>query len=301
MKKEQYTWIHWLLAFLLLGAFVSCETTYRDVYLYDHGTINATADKYEVEDGEIVTFADSSTKVYLRDWYFEEGTPSTSSDKSVEVTYKYGGTYMAQLVVQYVDNQVDTMRIYIEVDGPVYTPNPQPEFSESFGLYTEYDKVSVGSYLYTEFNSGFSMETVKANTYEGEEAYHLKHDGAATWAMASMKPNDGASNVVLDISYYLDGYYNIALRSTSPSNLLLRLQGGGEKAIINLDADAESYGFARDGEWHLLAIPIQDFVDANPAVDLTKITDLMVFRSDDEDGIDLTDYDFYIDNIFLSK
>lgn len=297
--NNKYIMVYWAIALgFILSIATSCETTTRDVYLYNPGEISATADVYQIQSGQTITYTDSSTKVYLRDWEFEGGTPFTSSEKVVTVTYKYGGEFRTKLSITYVDNQVDTLAIPVSVAGEVQIINPQPIFVESFSFYTEYDQVSIGEPVYFEENNAFTAETVTEKTYEGDEAIHLQFDASQAWAMASIKPSNGP----VDISYFMDGNYNIALKSTSQSNLLLRLQGGGEKAILTLDAASEPYGFIRDGQWYLLQIPVADFIAANPNLDLRSITDVLVFRSDDAAGIsDKADFDFYFDNVFLSK
>ncbi len=179
---------------------------------------------------------------------------------------------------------------YFEIENTVFIAPV-----DRFGIYTENTTVVEFTTIQLQVNNQFAINTINDNTYEGDNALSFTIDGSAPWAMASI-----IADTPVDISNYLT--YNFAIRSTSVGNILIRLQGGGQRGIITLKAVDESYGFIRDGNWHLITIPLSDFIDNNPALDLTSISDLMVLRSDDAQNVSaLNNYDFYLDNFYLSK
>ncbi|MFB9056758.1 carbohydrate-binding protein [Mariniflexile ostreae] len=179
---------------------------------------------------------------------------------------------------------------YFEIINTVYVPPVQ-----KFGIYTENTDLIGSVNVQLEVNNQFAINTITDNPYEGSKALSFTIDGTADWAMASIIPDSP-----IDISSYAT--YNVALKSTSNGTILIRLQsGGGQKAILTFDAASEPYGFKRDGNWHFLSIPIADFVAKNPAINLNAITELLVFRSSPDDVRNANNYNFYLDNFYLSK
>lgn len=117
-KKNQYVKFTFLFLCLAFGLF-SCESDdVREVMLFDKGTAEATASATTVEFGETVNFSSTSTKVQSLEWTFAGGTPATSTDADVAVTYAIPGTFDAKLMVKYIDNTTDTKTITIVVNGP---------------------------------------------------------------------------------------------------------------------------------------------------------------------------------------
>lgn len=272
----------------------SCEDDDdSDVTLFTPGTIDATASTSGIEAGETVTFTDLSTKVYERNWTFIGGTPSGSADSIVTVTYKRGGAYTAVLDIKHIDNQIGEMEFSIEVEG-----NEAPPV-EGLGIYSE--NVGLENSMlstYWEPNNGCNIKTSET-AFEGMEATLIEFIKEDTWGiMASLKASGGS----VDISEYADGFYNVSLKTTCAKTMLLRLQSSnGAKGIITLDPSEEPYGLKRDGNWYSLKIPMADFLASDSNLDLTKISDLLVFRSGESDAAASEDWDFYVDHIYLSK
>ena len=267
----------------------SCEEDVANVELFEPGTLDATSTNTSIVAGETVTFTDNSTKVYERTWTFTGGTPETSSDPEVTVTYERGGTFTAQLQVKYVDNQIERKDFVVEVEGVVLA---------NFGIYTEDGAITPGSGITLQENNAYIIETIATDPYEGGEALRFQFDAQDTWGvMGSIKPEGGS----VDITEFADGYYNVALKTNCAKTMLIRLQGGGANGIVTLDPAGEPYGFKRDGSWHLLSIPIADFLENNPELDLSNISDLLVLRSGESSVASTEDWDFYVDNFYLSK
>ncbi|SFZ95039.1 Carbohydrate binding module (family 6) [Flaviramulus basaltis] len=178
---------------------------------------------------------------------------------------------------------------YFEIINTIYIPPV-----EKFGIYTENTDLVGSTPIQLQVNNQFAINTITDDPYEGTKALSFTIDGSADWAMASIIPD-----TPVDISSYVN--YNVALKSTSNGTILIRLQGGGQRGIISLDAASEPYGFKRDGNWHLISIPLTDFLADNPALNLSSITDLMVLRSSPDDVRNANNYDFYLDNFYLSR
>lgn len=110
-----------MMAFAALA--FSCKDDIREVLVFDKGTTEADASSTNIEFGESVNFTSTSTKAQTIDWTFAGGSPATSINPNVTVTYNTPGTYEAKLVVKYIDNTVETKVFSIMVQG---LPTPQP-------------------------------------------------------------------------------------------------------------------------------------------------------------------------------
>ncbi|MDG4715262.1 PKD domain-containing protein [Winogradskyella marincola] len=125
-KKVKFCKLFYFILCLTILNF-SCEDDIREVTLYDNGETIANVSNTHLEFGETINFTSSSTKSITTDWTFEGGTPATSINPNVEVTYNSSGTFEAQLLVKYVDNTTETFTfsIFVEEDpdaGPVDVP-----------------------------------------------------------------------------------------------------------------------------------------------------------------------------------
>ncbi|MCH7403365.1 PKD domain-containing protein [Belliella kenyensis] len=281
-----------LLAMALITTLVygACVEEGGDLQLPEPGELIATSSTSSVMAGEIVTFRDQSTKVHTRRWSFQGGTPAVSEDEEVDVIFERGGTFIATLEVTYIDNLTDSKTFTIEVEGL-----PEPEV-QRIGFYTENPAITEMVSVNIQRNNQFTITEVETNAFEGTKALALTIDGSSDWAMASITPQSGP----VDLSDYEDGFYNVAMKSTSNGEFLIRFQSAGQNAILKFTASGEEYGFKRDGNWHKLSIPIADFKAANNSLNLSAINNLLVFRSEG-DVRNANNYDFYIDDFYISK
>ncbi|MCH7408682.1 hypothetical protein MM239_04690 [Belliella sp. DSM 111904] len=281
-----------LLAMALITTLVygACVEEGGDLELPEPGELIATSSTNSVMAGEIVTFKDQSTKVHTRRWSFQGGTPAVSEDQEVDVIFERGGTFIATLDVTYRDNLTDSKNFTIEVEGL-----PEPEV-QRIGFYTENPAITAMVSVNIQRNNQFTITEVETNAFEGTKALALTIDGSSDWAMASITPQSGP----VDLSDYEDGFYNVAMKSTSNGEFLIRFQSAGQNAILKFTASGEEYGFKRDGNWHKLSIPIADFKAANNSLNLSAINNLLVFRSEG-DVRNANNYDFYIDDFYISK
>ena len=80
------------------------------------------------------------------------------------------------------------------------------------------------------------------------------------------------------------------------------MKDAANTGYVEFDAVSNLYGLKRDGNWNMVKIPIAEYKKQNPALDLTKIKDILVLRSvDPEDVRALNNYTFGIDHVYLSK
>ena len=261
-----------------------------DTTLYEVGEMNVAYSDTNIAAGETITFTDLSTRVYERVWYFKGAEPSVSTDSVVTVTFPYGGSYSVSLDVKYIDNQTDKFVLDFEVDGDTAVVH------DGYGIYSENEGFDNVEAPILEVNNAYEISVVD-QAYEGEKALLFKFTGVDSWgAMASILPASGSS----DFSAYANGYYNIVIRTTCQKKMLLRLQSGGAKGIVTLDPEVQSYGLTRDGNWCELKIPMSDFTDFDPNLDLSAISAYLVLRSGEDNVSANEDWDFYIDDIWLS-
>jgi len=107
------------LIFLSIGVF-SCDEDVREVTLFEKGTANATASATAIESGESITFAVNTTKEYTLEWTFPGGSPATSTDSTVDVTFNntsFDNALNSEvvLVVKYIDNTKETIKLEIQI------------------------------------------------------------------------------------------------------------------------------------------------------------------------------------------
>jgi hypothetical protein len=174
---------------------------------------------------------------------------------------------------------------------------------EKYGIYTEGGTIGSVGPVAVELNNAYTSETT-TDAAEGSEALAFIFDQVDTWGvMAAIRPSndEGATFSNVDISAYADGFYNISLKTTCTKTMNLRLQGGGVNGYVTLDDAVKKYGFERDGNWHSLKIPVSDFVtDGGESPDLADISHLLVLRSNAGDVLATDDWDWYVDNMYLT-
>lgn len=289
---------------ILTGTFIiSCESDDKpEVILYEKGQTNITTSANPQRQVPIIFDSSTSIKVVSRTWSFPGGTPSSSVDESVNVTYPWGGEYSATLTVKYIDNQTQATKIPITVGGPLKPVAPPVT---GLGIYTEREASSYNRGL-APLNSGnFTITNESSLPYEGDA--NLKYTYSATnpgsgFALSTMAPTTSPLNAT---AY---NYYNIALRTTSTKKLRVRINATGGNYWVVIDAAKPAYGMLRDGEWHALKIPFADFKlnggSTSITADKAKITQCLVLRTDDSDYASYSatagSYVWEIDDIYLT-
>jgi hypothetical protein len=284
---------------ILLSSCYKEEKQWETV-LYEKGTFDATcsvtvSDTVFSKNGDSVVFTDLSTKVYKRQWVFSGGTPASSNDSVVIVRYLQSSppdtAFVATLTDTYFDNTTKSIKFYITSKGRVF---------KSYGIFTE--SKPWGWAQNVQVNSGYTISIItgESQAFEGDTSYYFKFNGGVTFAMGSIIPIPYAEPC--DISAYREGTFNVAIKTTCQGVFLIRLQSNtaAQKALVYMDPIDESYGLKRDGNWHMLSIPMADFLKSNDQLDLTQISEFLVLRSDPLIPVhDGEDWDFYVDNFYL--
>lgn len=100
-------------------------------------------------------------------------------------------------------------------------------------------------------------------------------------------------NEPIDISEWTTMY--VSFKSSDPSfeTFDLQVQSGAGAAATNLDP--RDYGYVNDGEWHNLAIPVQDFVAAG--FDPTQTRSPFILASPGGDAGDV----LLVDNLYYTQ
>lgn len=272
-----------LMVLILTGTLLlSCESDDKtDVILYEKGQANVTLSDNPERLVPVLFDSSTSTKVVSRSWSFAGGTPTSSVDESVNVTYEWGGEYTAVLTVKYTDNRVEKKNVTFTISGPAKPVSPPVT---GLGIYTERVATTYNKGL-TPVNSGnFTITTESSLPYEGGTSLKYAYNAATPatgFALSTMAPTTSPLNA----SAY--NYYNIALKTTSTKKIRVRLNTSGGNYWVVIDAAAPAYGMLRDGNWHALKIPFTDFklngTGASLNTDRATITQCLVLRSDDSD------------------
>ncbi|KQB42874.1 PKD domain containing protein [Flavobacterium daejeonense] len=286
------------LVLVLLTGLISCEDDVREVYLYKKGELNATSTNTSIKGGETVTYTDSSTKVRAIKWTFSGGSPGVSIEPVVEVKYTKAGTFTTTLEITHTDNTIQKKTFTVEVEAPPTPPIVVPV--DALKIYSENpDFTKTAQVLNWVSANQFVINEVSDGGYEGAyRSFSLPTTppaSGANWAMAILQFTN-----VTDISSYT--YINMAVRTSSTGKIRFRMKDASNTGYVEFDATSNLYGLKRDGTWNMVQIPIADYKKQNPALDLTKIKDILVLRSvDPEDVRSLNNYTFDFDHIYLSK
>lgn len=277
---------------------LSCDSDVREVYLYKKGQLEATSTNTSIKAGETITYTDSSTKVRAIKWTFQGGSPGSSAEPNVVVKYTKGGSYTTTLEITYVDNQIEKKTFAVEVQAPAIPPVVVP--ADGLKIYSDNpDFTKTAATLNWVSSNQFVIADNADGGYEGAfKSFTLPATppaAEAKWAMAILQ-----FAAVTDISSYT--YLNLAVRTTSTGKIRFRMKDATNTGYVEFDATSNLYGLKRDGNWNMVKIPIADYKKQNPALDLTKIKDILVLRSvDPEDVRALNNYTFGIDHVYLSK
>ncbi|MFY0628359.1 MAG: PKD domain-containing protein [Reichenbachiella sp.] len=114
----KFTYINRILSLGTLCGFfllVSCEEETVDNPPPEKVDVDASVSESLIVHGDMVTFEDNSSLVESRVWTFEGGTPETSSDPMVDVSYEFDGSYKASLKVDYSTGLSEFYEIPIKV------------------------------------------------------------------------------------------------------------------------------------------------------------------------------------------
>jgi len=96
-------------------------TESKDIYVQvGSGLINFNVSSYQTNANEPIIFKDNSNSVASRVWTFPGGTPSTSTDEEVSVTFSQEGPVVCNLEVTFLNGITDSETINIQVGTEQY-------------------------------------------------------------------------------------------------------------------------------------------------------------------------------------
>jgi hypothetical protein len=109
------------------NTFVDGITETKNIFVQvGSGLINYDVSAVQADAGEAITFTDNSSSVQSRVWNFPGGTPSTSQDAEVSVSFNQEGPVTCTLEVTFLNGIVDTQEIAIQIGNEKY---PRSVFS----------------------------------------------------------------------------------------------------------------------------------------------------------------------------
>jgi beta-glucanase (GH16 family) len=154
------------------------------------------------------------------------------------------------------------------------TPKPTPE-NGNFGVYTENaSHKNAGEFvLGTDGDFFVWAHTLVDDTqtpYEGTESLSLKSAPGLNWFGCAFTPNRKYN---LTAFRYPESKLRFSLKTGSSAAFRIGMKSGNIDGVgqkwITFQAGSDPYGFVRDGQWHVVEIPMSDFMTE---VDLTEVS-----------------------------
>ena len=178
-----------------------------------------------------------------------------------------------------------------EDDGLLDGPDPYEEGDERLSLgafyeggYSEIVAIDDVTNHYYIYSSTYTQDSDLQDRVEGRVSDVLIM-GSAGWFGGGIHWDGGG-----DLSDWTTLFVSMRSNDEGLENTEIRMTGGVEGGVSLAD-----YGFAADGEWHELEIPLADIEDAG--VDLSTITVALMFIGE---GVVEGD-ELKVDNLYLTK
>ena len=192
---------------------------------------------------------------------------------------------------------VDWIRLYDNPDTQLYFGNDIAE-TGNFGVYTETTPVNNSLAYQAGTEPGFDYSTNAAlfiwnnmtpstppAPSEGSQCWSFDIAGGAWFGMGVLLPN------FRNLMNYSDGYLHLDIKTTGTASMKVGVKSsrGGEFWLpLGVDATSE-FGFARDGQWHSLKIPLNRFANT----DFRTIHQIFMIAGDPAPAMNLS-----IDNVW---
>lgn len=172
---------------------------------------------------------------------------------------------------------------------------------ETFAIYTENATIGAGvNSLRFSNGQGFALTEPTTAPFEGTKNYLFTFNGTSSYFHAIMFPRNTANTADASVSLVPYSFYNVSMKTTSTTPFYLRMRGNNVTAKVLIDPAANSYGFSNDNQWHLLSIPIADFIPESASFSLANITEIFVLRSNITGSTAGSANNFEVDNIYAS-
>ena len=117
-----------------------------------------------------------------------------------------------------------------------------------------------------------TLQPLTGAPYEGENSLAYTSTPGLSWFGLAFTPF-----VKYDLSAYAteEAYLHLALKTSSEASFSIGMKSGNLEGVgqqwLAFENGNDPYGFQRDGQWHEVIIPMQDF---SSAVDLTEVSQL---------------------------
>ncbi|SHJ60880.1 Por secretion system C-terminal sorting domain-containing protein [Reichenbachiella agariperforans] len=169
------------------------------------------------------------------------------------------------LIIGNVEFNEPSTNLTIEIDEIHYSSEPSTQVTKvvpalgDYGLFTESavaDELDLG----TEgelFVWGETLIAGTPQTFDGQAALSYTHNNKGWFGFAF------TANELHDLSAFQGGYLHLAMKSSATETLEMRINVGLQEDVIYFEAGSDPYGFARDGQWHEIEIPLADFESVN--------------------------------------
>ena len=145
----------------------SCEEEQPELLVFDPDLSSSTT-----QVGEAIVFTDYSTGVESRSWTFPGGTPASSTEAEVSVTWAAEGPYIASIEVAFTDGTTDGKDFPIQVGSEKYS-----RFVFGFEVDTMVEKSW----------STWSTNSSNGNTWDGLANFEIDATGGANGTAKSAK------------------------------------------------------------------------------------------------------------------
>ena len=166
--------------------------------------------------------------------------------------------------------EVDLDNIFWTPDVPRVTPE-----NGSFGVFTETAAHQTAGHFTLGVDGQFyvwanTMNPIAGSPYEGTADIALASATGQTWFGAAFTPNFKYN---LSAFRYPQSRLHFAMKTSSTVKFKIGMKSGNVEDIgqkwITFQNGADPYGFVRNGQWHVVEIPMSDFLGY---VDLTAVS-----------------------------
>ncbi|MBP6124832.1 MAG: family 16 glycosylhydrolase [Phycisphaerae bacterium] len=189
--------------------------------------------------------------------------------------------------------------VTLSIDNVWWEPSVPREMPAdgSFGVYTETaSHKDAGEFVLGADGQFFIWEKTLVddteNPYEGAESISLKSAAGLDWFGFAFTPNRKYN---LTAFRYPESKLCFSLKTSSSASFRIGMKSGNIDGIgqkwISFTAGSDPYGFVRDGQWHVVEIPMSDFM---PEVDLSEVSQFfeILGTSGSISGIEIDDIYF---------
>lgn len=168
----------------------------------------------------------------------------------------------------------------------------------NFGVFTESDANRDAGEFTLGVDGDFfvwedTLEAITEDPYEGSESISFQSAAGQTWFGAAFTPNVKYNLSAFDNP---NGKLNFAMKTSSSVTFKVGLKSGNLDGVgqkwITFESGSDPYGFARDGNWHMIQIPTSNLV---ADVDLSQMSQLFQIL-----GTDGAISDIELDDIYYS-